>query len=68
MTLPVKLPDSPPNYYVSINSITNMLTSISQLLFASFGSQKIDSVQNEENCLNYKTKEVGYFLLFHKFV
>lgn len=58
LTLPLKLPDSPPNYYISIDSITNTLTSLSRLLFASFGSIKIDTVKNEENCLKYQTEMV----------
>lgn len=58
LTSPLQLPDSPPNYYISIDSITNTLTSLSRLLFASFGSEKIDEVKNEENCLKYQTKMV----------
>jgi len=58
LTLPLVLPDSPPNYYISIDLVTNILTSLSRLLFASFGSQKIDKVQNEDSCLNYKAKQV----------
>lgn len=61
LTLPLQLPDGPPNYYISIDLITNTLTSLSRLLFASFGSMKIESVQNEESCLNYKIKPVSTF-------
>lgn len=58
LTSPLQLPDSPPNYYISIDSITNTITSLSRLLFASFGSKKIDEVKNEENCLKYQTEMV----------
>lgn len=61
LTWPLQLPDKPPNYYISIDFITNTLTTISRLLLASFGSQKIDSVKNEEMCLSYRTKEVCNF-------
>ncbi|XP_026823477.1 nicastrin [Rhopalosiphum maidis] len=57
LTSPLHLPDSPPNYYVSIDMITNTLTSLSRLLFASFGSKLISKVQNEEKCLYYRTKQ-----------
>jgi len=59
LTSPLHLPDNPPNYYVSIDLITNTLTSLSRLLFASFGSTKINEVQNEENCQNYITEQVN---------
>ncbi|VVC32764.1 Hypothetical protein CINCED_3A001406 [Cinara cedri] len=57
LTSPLQLPDSRPNYYISIDSITNPLTSLSRLLFASFGSQKINSILNEEDCINYQTQQ-----------
>lgn len=58
LTSPLILPDHPPNYYISIDLITNTLTSLSRLLFASFGN-KITEVQNEENCIGYETKPVS---------
>lgn len=61
LTLPIQLPDIPPNYYISVNMITNTLTSLTRLLLASFGSEKLSSVQNEEDCLNYETKSVCKF-------
>lgn len=57
LTSPLHLPDSPPAYYISIDLITNTITSLSRLLFASFGSKIINKVQNEDNCLNYRTKQ-----------
>lgn len=61
LTSPLHLPDDPPNYYVSIDLITNTLTSLSRLLFASFGSKKINEIQNEEHCQNYITEQVNSF-------
>jgi hypothetical protein len=61
LTSPLLLPDHPPNYYISIDLITNTLTSLSRLLFASFG-KKITEVQNEENCIDYETKPVSNLL------
>lgn len=58
LTSPLQLPESPPNYYVNINLITNTLTSLSRLLFSSFGNNKINEVQNEDDCFNYETKPV----------
>lgn len=58
LTLPVQLPNSAPNYYISIDLIQNTLTSLSRLLLASFGHEKISTVENEEKCLSYKTKQV----------
>lgn len=58
LTSPSHLPDNPPNYYISIDLITNTLTSLSRLLFASFGSNKIKDVQNEEECINYKSQTI----------
>lgn len=58
LTSPLHLPENPPNYYISIDMITNTLTSLSRLLFASFGSKIINKVQSEEKCLNYRTKQV----------
>ncbi|CAH1736880.1 nicastrin [Aphis gossypii] len=57
LTSPLHLPENPPNYYISIDMITNTLTSLSRLLFASFGSKIINKVQSEEKCLNYRTKQ-----------
>ncbi|KAF0763550.1 nicastrin, partial [Aphis craccivora] len=57
LTAPLHLPENPPNYYISIDMITNTLTSLSRLLFASFGSKIINKVQSEEKCLNYRTKQ-----------
>lgn len=58
LTSPIQLPESPPNYYISVNLITNTITSLTRILLASFGSEKINSVQNEEDCLTYETKQV----------
>jgi len=65
LTSPLHLPDSPPSYYISIDLITNTITSLSRLLFASFGSKIINKVQNEENCLNYRTKQVCRFIIYN---
>lgn len=65
LTSPLHLPDSPPAYYISIDLITNTITSLSRLLFASFGSKIINKVQNEDNCLNYRTKQVCNFIIYN---
>jgi len=65
LTAPLHLPENPPNYYISIDLITNTITSLSRLLFASFGSKIINEVQNEENCLNYRTKQVCSFIIYN---
>lgn len=67
LTLPLKLPDSPPNYYISIDLITNTLTSLSRLLLASYGSLKIGTVHNEDSCLSFRTKSVCNFKIYLMF-
>lgn len=48
--------------------ITNTLTSLSRLLFASFGN-KINEVQNEENCMGYEPKPVSnLYILITKII
>ncbi|XP_050440405.1 nicastrin [Adelges cooleyi] len=59
------LPDRPPNYYISIDLITNTITTLTRLLLSSFGSSKIESVLNEEDCNTYETKP-GFSALWLK--